>query len=288
MYLATHTLRETRLFLRELAESFGTVVGSSRIRRFDHAVDFANFPLLETDGSSFVGKSAKPRDYYKDRDGKGQLTGYGIGTGKIRANIYDKTTELGLPGRERKRAIEDRRHREAGRLPTDRVTRIEFQHDGEVLRELDINDEDQLEAQVERLWQYDTRIWLRLIDPSSNSRRDRCATDPRWAAVQNAVCSFDAPPLLRSRFTVGGPSRALAEGIVLSMLSAGGWIDVLTDHQLAAIANRGDLPTAYWAYIYGLCAERSGRVAGGASRDLSASLLERHNAAVARHSRSRS
>jgi hypothetical protein len=186
------------------------------VRRLDLAADFTKFPISEADRERLKPTRCAINTWH---DPSGVFTGFTIGSGEQSARIYDKTRELSLPSRADKQEVEHARWAMKGWLPDQRVTRVEFQHSGRNLREYEIHDGDVLCSKIDALWQYDVREWLRLVEPTSNARSTRRATDPRWRPVQEVVFENTAAPAKRVRIS-GGISAALLLGYVVSVLGA--------------------------------------------------------------------
>ena len=101
------------------------------------------------------------------------------------------------------------------------VTRVEFQGRGVFLDEINLRDPRALPEKLDPVFQRGVR-WVRLIDPSSNARRTRCALDSRWQVVTDTVFSHAAPPIERSRAFRGGARPSHVSGSVQSALASSG------------------------------------------------------------------
>jgi hypothetical protein len=238
-FLATHGLVETLALAKRIARGFGSVVGE-RVRRFDLAADFEGFPLDRDDADRIVTTRAGiasfsteakdtddalgehfPPDLTEHRRANHQVTGFTIAPGNpLMARIYDKTTELSLPGREQKRDIEHTIWRDNGWDGHEPVTRVEFQVRGEVLDEIDLRNPADLEGKLDATWGMCTK-WLRLVEPNTATRQSRCKLDPRWQSVARVVFVQQAPPIVRQRVR-GGASAAHVLGAVRSLLASNG------------------------------------------------------------------
>ena len=239
-YLATHDLGNAIALVRRVAAGFGTIKGT-RLRRFDLAADFTGFPLAHNDIERIVTQRARiatflpeSKDVAEAHSGFDKpnvvehlrsdhvVTGYSIAQGNpLMARIYDKTEELSLSGREEKRAIENAIWSKNGWNGVDRVTRVEFQHRGNYLDEIDLRDVDRLIDSLDAVWQRDVR-WLRLVVPDSASRRTRCKLDTRWQAVTRTVFRHVTEPVERHRRSRGGATPEHVLGATRSRLAAAG------------------------------------------------------------------
>jgi hypothetical protein len=227
------------------ARQFGAV-WESRVRRVDLAVTLAGFDLRESDRGMLSGTRAK-RDDFADlgappdewsftqvsrhfEGGEARYTGMSVAPGNpIHCRMYDKRRELEVKGTDDKRAIEaslwdaapmghlvrydvDWRKGEQGpRVP---VTRVEFQVRGEALdRWPDARNPNALRGELDRIWDYCTNKWLRIVDPTLRDRRgapitrkSRARADARWQVVQR--CEFWGPASRAFR-----PCQRRSEGV---------------------------------------------------------------------------
>ena len=125
-----------------------------------------------------------------------------------------------------KREIEEARWRANGWDGAQMVVRVEFQHRGAFLDEIKIRDPQRLESAIDAVWQRDVR-WLSFIDPTSATRRRRCALDPRWEIVTATVFDHVASPIARSREFRGGAKPEHVLGNAVSRLASTGKLDQL-------------------------------------------------------------
>jgi hypothetical protein len=238
-YLATHPLETVLELVKSIASDFG-VVGELRLRRFDLCADFVDFEFFHDDGAvriltqraragifrtepkdvdDWVDDETSVRDFLS---GARITSGYSIAPGNnLSARIYDKTAELEQPGRSAKQAIEHARWRERGWREGQRVVRVEFQHRGRWLDRVRLRDIDSLPQRLDDIWQYDVQ-WLRMVDPTSATRRTRCVNDARWQVVATVVFSRNAEPAKPIDVPGEGADPALVRGATLSMLAARG------------------------------------------------------------------
>lgn len=243
-YLATHRLEESIALVKRIASGFG-IVTAIRLRRFDLAVDSIGFPLAHDDIRRFVTQRAKVSAFapeakdldIPDRAGfkpaviahhgsRLQVTGFSIAQGNpLMARIYDKTEELAVQGNEEKRSIESTIWRANGWDGIAGVTRIEFQHRGVYLDEIDLRNVDDLADKLDAVWQSDVH-WLRLVVPTAATRLRRCELDPRWQAVSNVIFRHTAAPIPRRRVR-GGATPEHVIGATRSRLAASGQLKAI-------------------------------------------------------------
>jgi hypothetical protein len=178
------------------------------------------------------------------------VTGITVGAGgSVMARIYDKRAEVERPESEAKAAMEHAIWRQAGWDGNACVTRVEFQVRGEALDEFKLRDPDALPERIDGLWAYlaglqganDTGkrsiCWLRLVDPSTATRRSRADVLPIWRTVAAHVFRHrPTAPADRSRVRLGGATPASAFGSVLSCVAGGAggleWVPEFEDGRL--------------------------------------------------------
>ncbi|HKO49461.1 MAG TPA: hypothetical protein VJV79_17150 [Polyangiaceae bacterium] len=244
IYLATHAIEAAIALCRRIARGFGDV-RKERLRRFDLSGDYTGFPIDPLDVNRLHTRARKRTTFLsqsKDLDdvknaevrmytnSARQVTGITVAPGQdLMCRIYNKSAELALPGREQKRLVEEERWTRNG-WADESVTRVEVQHRGEHLVDLGLRNSvdeakfrvlDLLIERIDAIWQRDVREWLRIIDPESSTRPERCRIDPRWLPVQQTVFHQQSTPIVLHRLR-GGPSDAQALGVVLSHAAAHG------------------------------------------------------------------
>jgi hypothetical protein len=313
-YLATHSLEKSIDLATSIASGFGNVA-ASRLRRFDLAVDVVGFPLSHNDNRSFVTRRANVSSFAaeaKDFDDEGstvvmhrnaamKVTGFSIAKGNpLMARIYDKTEELTVMGSEEKQQIESVIWRSNGWNGVDQVTRVEFQHRGEYLDEIRLRDIDKLTCALDAVWQRDVQ-WLRLVDLTTATRRQRCKLDPRWQAVSNVVFRHAASPIPRHRIR-GGATPEHVLGATRSRLAASGQLRpiqlgtakdgrALDEYAFAYQMSDGEARAWLRSQIDSTCAsaardiEQSLRTSAD-PRETVACFIAKHNSTVARFSSS--
>lgn len=204
--LATHGLRPNIVHARDVAHVLLSSAIEERARRFDLAADFVRFDVRAIDPDALVhprrsglvehGRTANGSVPIARHLRSERCTGFSVGRNDVRVRIYDKTRELLEHRDDEKRRVEeqlwskvfgaDGRPLWTAGAP---VTRVEAQLRGGVLKELldgRLRDPDELldPSNLDAVWSYITKSWLRLVDLSTRSRRRRCETDPRWGVVQ--------------------------------------------------------------------------------------------------------
>lgn len=257
-YLATHTQAEIAAYARALAAFWADgpkAVLAERVRRVDLAADVELSEGFSTDDrAGFVMRSKNVTDYapelpigleehdaeavairahWKPGSGETRLTGFTFSPGcDLMARLYDKRQELKNCGpSDEKVSIENALWARGGYAGGE-VWRLEFQVKRPVLEQVKFRDErgrtrhgintlDDLWPNLDAIWAYASRAWLRLTDPDSATRRERARLDERWLTYQAArFGSGEIRIVKRERAKRGGPEAAQALGTVQSFLAS--------------------------------------------------------------------
>jgi hypothetical protein len=185
-------------------------VDTARCSRLDLYVDWQGgwHPSFETgDERQFV---KRVHAEVVRRSADGQVTGYEIGMGAVRARIYDKTRQMQKGHSEWYAALLGERNG-ARYDPASHLWRLEFQLRREGMKGFrlyarpEMSDPDEvLDAELEaedlphlhsvrkalhwagHIWAYLTKRWLRLVLPTSDPNRGRWPEHPTWAALREA------------------------------------------------------------------------------------------------------
>jgi hypothetical protein len=247
-FLATHPLSAALALSNSVAEAMGDIE-ASHLRRVDPMADYMHFALRRLDASRFFTTRARRKAFLvhaKDLQGSlvdahfheyldagRKVTGVCIAPGNpLSSRAYDKVTELALPGREEKRGIEFGIWKPMGFTGVEAVTRIELQFRSEALESFGLRNPENLESNLDGLWQYGVARWMRLIKPTRQRRRE-CPLDPRWEPVVATVFRHPAEPAKRKRVR-GGASAQQALGTTLSRLGSIGKLPKIAQGDEAA------------------------------------------------------
>lgn len=185
--------------------------------------------------------------------GKRRVCGLSVGYGgNVVGRIYNKVLELGIAGREHKRAMEHARWKENGWDGEAPVTRVEFQIRGGAIKELGLRDPEAIRETVvdekgkprgqrvmrredgrpvtltERLpWVWMTMLrWMRLVVPDP-AQRHACRLETQWRWTFLELVTFgETVPVKRCRVR-GVASEAMALGVALSQAARAGELDDL-------------------------------------------------------------
>ncbi len=172
----------------EWIRSFAVIV-ETKITRLDVMVDImGELPVLTQQLEEAVTRTRGKGDFSVcERYSEGwKQTGYRIGQKEILCRIYDKSREIMKTNKKWFESLWDTH----GWVKENPVTRIEFQCRRKVLREININNIDDLFQNVPDLWKYLTNEWLTIRLIESNTRRTRWELSDFWKSVQSAVNFF--------------------------------------------------------------------------------------------------
>ncbi len=234
--LATENLSSVVDRMRSFAAFFADgPVEDERVRRIDLCADVTGVPFNQRDVEAFVGRVRKTAEFgafsISGREGP-RYTGFRFGSrGKLMVRLYDKVEQLrsqfGVESE--KWRTETAAYALAGWNGRSPIWRLEAEIQGKALDELSLRDPTNLQDKLDSAWRYlfgtpgSKVAWLRLADLDTATRRERCATDPRWTFFQQAV--FDRPdcsPAERVKGSRGGAPIAQVAGAMRGALAARG------------------------------------------------------------------
>lgn len=202
---------------RSIARAMLSQVVEERVSRLDLCADVTGFDLGGLNVQHFVthkrvrfSQISQLQEYWR----AGKRTGFVFGKGDAMARIYDKTEHLAL-GLDDTKADEERSEWScAGWNGRDDVTRVEFQLRGRLLKELELRDPDRCLERLDSIWSYCTHKWLRFVDRSTATRKERCETDQRWAVLEEVVFRVRTEPAKRVRAPSVPHARRMVSAIV--------------------------------------------------------------------------
>ncbi len=255
-YLATHTREQACDYASELAACFAKrdrgfrepwALGE-RVRRMDLAVDMTGCTFSTDDRKAIVKRGRNVKDYKPESQGApnttpaktaiethwrkgddGEVTGFTVSPGNsIMCRIYDKRAEMAQwdPLNE-KVQVEREIWQRAGVTDADEVWRIEFQLRRDALEQMGIETLNDVMKNLDKMWAYCTRKWLRIVDLTTATRKERAEIDLRWKAIQGVTWREQMEPATRVRRKRGGPNLVTTVGTVVAHLAATG--DVVCD-----------------------------------------------------------
>jgi len=171
-------------------------IEQQKISRIDICVDFfTEFDLEKIPRIAWLNKASRLSLEY---DGF-RLTGFMFGKGGvIVGRLYDKAWEIETVS---KKTFFYPLWVEGGWLGELPVWRMEFQFRREALKGMGVDSTQDLDENLNGLWQYCCQKWLRLTLPSnSDTARTRWPNHPLWTALQEArLGSGTMQPLYRTR-----------------------------------------------------------------------------------------
>jgi hypothetical protein len=198
-YLAAVGVEAAEIDLRMVINTLGIVDGSVTVSRADLFLDFVcadNLAMIEQpDWITRANLMAKYFDCRLDEPFTGWVIGIG---GNLHARLYEKIIEI--VNKSHKTYLFEL-WQSNGWQVEEKVWRIEFQTEKQLLKELGIISLSDLLKQQVALWHYLTHDWLRLSIPNPNdTKRDRWPNHPLWNAIASVYAlQLDQPRLKRFR-----------------------------------------------------------------------------------------
>ena len=237
LFLRTTPLDSAVEYAKGLARQFAaTTVAEVRVRRADLCADATGLVFTRDDEDHFVTRArtkvrfqAPEKVFTRKRAKNARLTGFVIAPrNPLQVRIYDKMEELMVvQGKDsEKTRTELAAFKAAGWDGSSPVWRVEAQIRTEVLQQLGAGSPEQLAKVLDSLWSYvvgaqdmQRRAWLRLVEPGTSTRMERCRTDARWQVFQSARF-VGRSPVERVQGRKGGVAPDNALGALLSLLGA--------------------------------------------------------------------
>jgi hypothetical protein len=177
-----------------LLEDGGASLISVKVSRVDLCVDITLAKeMWSLDLMKYAVKRASDiSSHYHDDN----LTGISIGRGKISARIYDKFLEI----KQKSRKFWMFDVWGIDEVPKGKkIIRIEFQLRREALKEMGLDTFDDFFENIEKVWAYCTKKWLKFEDNPGMHHTQR-STLTWWEVVQNAFNGVQGPkPIVRSK-----------------------------------------------------------------------------------------
>lgn len=171
------------LNLTEIINQLGVMEDSPWVSRVDLCVDFVtDYDLSEVMDLNWITR-AREFDRFTDQR---MFSGWRIGSGSIKARLYNKTVEM----RKKPRPYLEAIYSGLGVEPGQQVWRLEFELRRETLRELNVKTFSELMNALAGLWLYCTEDWLRLCEPSETDQtQSRWPVMEVWKVLQGTVWS---------------------------------------------------------------------------------------------------
>jgi hypothetical protein len=168
------------------------VACQNKISRLDCCCDISMpLPVLDNDLKQ-ISTRARAKDikienmqFSKKMHGK-RITGYVAGGNQLMCRIYNKSYEINKHGKQWFNDL----WLANGLTEGQDVTRIEFQCRREFLKEMHIDNTNDLQYLLGALWDYLTNKWLRIVDTVSDSNKKRLNNIVFWDLAVKAVDKF--------------------------------------------------------------------------------------------------
>ncbi|MBS0588721.1 MAG: replication initiation factor [Proteobacteria bacterium] len=183
--------------LKAILDQFGVVHESANVSRIDLFVDFVSSENMESwDRHAWVTRASAINTYSIERAFSGWVIGAG---GVISCRLYDKTLEI---EKQSKKFYLHELWKKAGWNGKDKVWRLEFQLNREVLTQKGLGKLTEVLENLNGLWSYATTEWLRLTLPNEDDQtRSRWPIHPLWGYLSSIDWETNGGPL-SSRFSV--------------------------------------------------------------------------------------
>jgi hypothetical protein len=222
-------------------------------------------------GKSLIGESQKDRPVYRGR--KLETINFSGHGSPIRCKVYNKTAEIWHKSRKfwffdlwRRKTRPDGTPvwNEDEHTPKDKqvpVWRVEFSLERAGLHEMQLEDIEDVLANIKRLWAYCTHDWLRLVIPGRSKNRHRWEIHPTWILIQHAFDTYDASsieglgPLVRKRQRAADIERGIAQ-VAGQLTTLAAW-----QHELDQDVDALDIFQAVYSKVVERWAERDVDVA---------------------------
>jgi len=164
--------------LRETLNLLGNIDYMPNVSRLDLFVDFASSENMESwNRQAWVTRSGSVNQYSVG----GTFSGWAIGLGgAMVARLYNKILEIVTSNKGYLVPLWN----EAGWDGQNRIWRMEFQFNREILRQLGVKSFNEAKANLNGLWSYASTEWLRLTLPSkTDPNRSRWSVHPLWGYI---------------------------------------------------------------------------------------------------------
>lgn len=167
------------------------VIRGAKVSRADLCIDVAMpFPKVDIQNEIVsrarakveYSEPAKVEWYVSGRRG----TGYKFGAGDLSARVYDKTYEVTLSNKEWMREVWTAQGWD-GETP---VVRFEFQCRRKFLKEMSVENFEDLKQRAPDIWRYCTSDWLRVCNKGSKGNQARWKSKDYWALLQQSFSLF--------------------------------------------------------------------------------------------------
>lgn len=182
--------------LEAILNQFGVVHESANVSRIDLFVDFVSSENMESwNRHSWVTRASAINAYSIERAFSGWVIGAG---GVISCRLYDKTLEI---EKQSKKFYLHELWKKAGWNGKDKVWRLEFQLNREVLTQKGLGKLTEVLDNLNGIWSYATTEWLRLTLPNGDDQtRSRWPIHPLWGYLSSIDWETNGGPL-SSRFS---------------------------------------------------------------------------------------
>jgi len=166
-------------------------ISGTKISRADLCLDVAMpFPVIDIK-SEIVSRARKKRRINEPVKIEHHVecrrdTGYRFGSGDLIGRLYDKTNEIKVSQKEWMKEVW-RAEGWDGETP---VVRYEFQCRRNFLKEMSVDNFEDLKERLADIWRYCTHDWLRVCDQGANTNQSRWKSKGYWTLIQQSFSLF--------------------------------------------------------------------------------------------------
>jgi hypothetical protein len=167
------------------------VISDTKISRVDLCVDVAMpFPVIDIKNEIVSRARRKMRvnevTKIEHHVGCRRDTGYRFGSGELVGRLYDKTREIKVSQKEWMKEV----WKAEGWDGESTVVRYEFQCRRNFLKEISVNNFEELKERLADVWRYCTHDWLRVCDQGAKTNQSRWKSKDYWTLIQKSVSLF--------------------------------------------------------------------------------------------------
>ncbi|OGO77638.1 MAG: hypothetical protein A2Y23_11840 [Clostridiales bacterium GWB2_37_7] len=207
-YLWAKGIQESWQIVKEWIIKHVGEIKATKVNRIDLCCHTDEMQLNESDIDTFEGRYQTDIIYRFKRQISDMVFGSRT-TGKVMCRIYDKTLEVNQ--KKQKLWFFDVWKKKG--LNANMVWNIEFEISREFLKEVKLDEIEEVLANLKTLWTYCTQSWL-LKKNLDATRLTRCSTDVRWQVIQKAFDSFEGAKLVTREQQLDSSAMALIPGTI--------------------------------------------------------------------------
>lgn len=195
-----------------VVETFGNII-RHKVCRIDLCCHIADIDFITDYNKVYKGKFKKKELFYSGNNANAITFGSRKNKG-IYCRIYNKTLEI----QETKSKMWFKEIWKQNNINTNNVWNIEFEIKGDILREFNLIEMNDVYTHLKDLWSYCTNKYLVKVE-RVNSRIERCPISDQWKEIQSAYDNFSSVGLIERRKQVDIDANSLIPTIMGYMTS---------------------------------------------------------------------